>query len=171
MNYNFRKAEASDLPEIWLILKQAIARRKADGSQQWQDGYPNPEIIRHDIEKQTGFVLTEKNTIVGYVSIDINSEPAYDAIEGNWLTNTDYVVFHRIAISEKHTGKGLAKKILKHIEDYAKSNTISSIKADTNFDNPAMLTLFKKYGYTYCGEVYFRNSPRKAYEKVLKNNQ
>jgi hypothetical protein len=27
------------------ILQQAIARRKADGSNQWQDGYPNPEVI------------------------------------------------------------------------------------------------------------------------------
>lgn len=170
MNYIFRKAETSDAPKIWAVLKQAIAKRKADGSEQWQDGYPNPEIIKHDIETQTGFVLTENNAIAGYVSIAINNEPAYNKIEGNWLTNTDYVVFHRIAISEKHTGKGLAKKILDCIEDYAKSNAIFSIKADTNFDNPIMLNLLEKYGYTYCGEVYFRNSPRKAYEKVLKNS-
>jgi hypothetical protein len=31
-----------------------------------------------------------------------------------------------------------------------------------------MISIFEKAGYTYCGEVYFRGSPRKAFEKVLK---
>ncbi|MFV0540031.1 MAG: GNAT family N-acetyltransferase [Aestuariibaculum sp.] len=166
--YVFQKAKISDLPQIWDILKQAIARRKKDGSEQWQDGYPNPEIIKSDIEKNTGFVLTKNNTITGYACVAINDEPAYSNIEGNWISNGDYVVFHRVAISENYLGKGLAKKMLEYIEDYALSNAIFSIKADTNFDNPAMLNLFDKHGYMYCGEVYFRNSPRKAYEKILK---
>jgi hypothetical protein len=38
---------------------------------------------------------------------------------------------------------------------------------DTNFDNLPMLNIFEKLGYTYCGEVYFRGSARRAYEKVL----
>jgi hypothetical protein len=40
MTYNFRKATTSEIPQIWDILQQAIARRKEeDGSNQWQDGY------------------------------------------------------------------------------------------------------------------------------------
>ncbi len=38
---------------------------------------------------------------------------------------------------------------------------------DTNFDNTPMLRILEKLGYTYCGEVYFRGSARRAYEKVL----
>jgi hypothetical protein len=30
-----------------------------------------------------------------------------------------------------------------------------------------MLKLFEKLGYQYCGEVYFRGSARKAFEKVI----
>ncbi|CAM3604609.1 N-acetyltransferase domain-containing protein [Pontibacter korlensis] len=97
----------------------------------------------------------------------INDEPEYARIEGKWLTNDDFVVVHRVAISEKHLGKGLAKKIFGFIEDFARSNNIYSIKADTNFDNMAMINTFEKLGYVYCGEVYFRGSPRRAYEKVL----
>ncbi len=170
MIYNFRNAKASELPEIWTILQQAIARRKQDGSQQWQDGYPNPEVIKKDIEHNTGFVLTQNKHIAGYICIAINNEPAYNTIEGHWLSNTDYVVFHRLAISNDFIGKGLSKKILKYIEDYALKHRIFSIKADTNFDNTAMLSLFKKFEYQYCGQVYLRNSPRQAYEKVLKTN-
>jgi RimJ/RimL family protein N-acetyltransferase len=74
---------------------------------------------------------------------------------------------HRVAISENYLGKGLAKLMIKNIEDFALSNTIFSVKADTNFDNLPMIKIFESQGYAYCGEVYFRGSPRKAYEKVL----
>lgn len=169
MPYHFRKATTSEIPQIWDILQHAIIRRKADGSEQWQDGYPNPEVIEKDIEKEAGFVLTEEESIVGYSAVLINDEPQYAQIKGKWLTNADFVVVHRVAISEKYLGKGLAQKILKFVEDFARNNHIYSVKADTNFDNLAMMKTFEKSGYTYCGEVFFRGSPRKAYEKVLAN--
>lgn len=167
MNYNFRKATLSDINPIWDILQDAIIRRKNDGSNQWQDGYPNLEVVKKDIEKDTGYVLTEGETIVGYIAVLINDEPAYENIEGEWLTNDDFVLFHRVAIAENYLGKGLAKMMINHIEDFAVENNIKSIKADTNFDNFAMLKIFEKLGYKYCGQVYLRGNPRKAFEKVL----
>ena len=148
-------------------MQTAIERRKKDGSQQWQDGYPNPEVIKNDILDDAGFVITDAGIIAGYCSIRINDEPAYAGIEGKWLTTGDFVVFHRVAISEAYLGRGLSKKMLNYIEDFARENKIYSIKADTNFDNPAMLSIFEKAGYLYCGEVFFRGSARKAFEKVL----
>ena len=167
MQYQFRKASAADIPAIWEILQQAIQRRKKDGSNQWQDGYPNLDVVKNDIDKGAGFFLTEGVAIAGYSAVLINDEPAYSAIEGEWLTNGDFVVLHRIAISEKYIGKGLSKRILSFIEDFAIAHNIYSIKADTNFDNPAMLKIFEDLAYVYCGEVYFRGAARKAYEKVL----
>jgi len=167
MAYAFRRALPADQSRIWDILQQAIIRRKEDGSKQWQDGYPNPDVVRNDIEKGIGFVLTEDDTVVGYTAVLINDEPAYAGIEGKWLTNEDFVVVHRVAISQEHLGKGLSGKIMAFVEDYAVEHQVYSVKADTNFDNPAMMKIFEKRGYIYCGEVYFRGSPRRAYEKVL----
>ena len=169
MNYSFRKATTQEIPAIWDILQQAIARRKKDGSEQWQDGYPNPGVVQKDIDRDAGFVLTEGETIVGYTAILINDEPEYAKITGKWLTNDDFVVFHRVAISENHLGKGLAKKIFEYIEEFALQNNIHSVKADTNFDNIPMLKIFEKFGYKNCGKVYFRGSEREAFEKVLGN--
>jgi ribosomal protein S18 acetylase RimI-like enzyme len=169
MNYNFRKARTSEISQIWDILQKAINRRKEDNSNQWQDGYPNIEILQKDIEKEAGFVLAEGEDILGYCAILINDEPQYNNIKGKWLTNGDFVVFHRIAISEKHLRKGLAKMLIQKIEDFALKNKIYSIKADTNYDNIAMIKIFESLGYELCGEVYFRGNPRNAYEKVLAN--
>ncbi|NQD69333.1 GNAT family N-acetyltransferase [Sphingobacterium shayense] len=167
MNYTFKQAKISDLNAIWKILQQAIIRRKEEGSSQWQDGYPNPDVIEKDIERGAGFVLMDQDVIVGYVAIHVNDEPAYENIEGQWLTDGDFVVFHRVALSQDYVGKGLARRIMGFVEDYAVKNAINSVKADTNFDNIAMMKTFEKLGYLYCGEVYFRGSPRRAYEKIL----
>ena len=167
MIYNVEKADVTDIPEIWTILQNAIIRRKNDGSNQWQDGYPNPEVIKKDIENDYGYVLTAGENIIGYCAILINDEPEYLKIDGKWLTNTDFVVFHRVAIAEKYLGKNLSQKIIYFIEDFARKNNIKSLKADTNHDNFAMMKIFEKSGFTFCGIVYFRGSPRRAYEKVL----
>ena len=167
MNYTFRKATVTDIPEIWIILQQAILRRKLDGSNQWQDGYPNLDIVQNDVEKDIGYVLTNEETIIGYAAILINDEPAYTDLKGNWLTNDDFVVVHRLAVSDDYLGKGLAQTMLRFTEDIAVENNIYSIKVDTNFDNIPMLKIFEKLEYTYCGEVSFRGASRKAFEKKL----
>ena len=171
MEYIFREATPSDIPEIWNILKQAISRRKADGSDQWQDGYPNPGNIQNDIAKKFGYVLTDGENIVGYTAVITNDEPAYDNIEGKWLTTGEFIVVHRVAIAEDHLGKGLSKMILRFVERLALAKNIYSVKADTNFDNPAMMKVFDSLGFVYCGEVYFRGNARRAYEKVLGEDQ
>lgn len=167
MIYQFKKATIKDIPEIWVIIKDAIQRRKDEGSNQWQDGYPNKEVLKKDLSKNAAYILTDNKTIVGYCAILINDEPEYANIKGKWITNNDFIVYHRVAIAENYLGKGLSKILLQHIEAFAQKNNIQSIKADTNFDNNPMKHLFKKLGYTYCGLVYFRGSPREAYEKIL----
>jgi len=70
MNYTFRKAEISETAPIWKLLQQAILRRKNDGSNQWQDGYPNLNVVKNDIEKGYGFVLIEGETIIRICGCD-----------------------------------------------------------------------------------------------------
>ena len=167
MNYTLRKATEAEIPEIWIILQQAIALRKADGSTQWQDGYPNEDVIRNDIKTGVGFVLVDESEILGYVAVIINNEPEYLNIEGKWLSNGDFIVCHRIALAKEYLGKGLTRIMLGLIEDFARTKKILSVRADTNFDNIAMLTILRKSGYSHCGQVYFRGSAREAFEKLL----
>lgn len=164
---NFRKAKKDDISIIWKIIQEAISRRKNDGSDQWQDGYPNLEIIQQDISLEKGYVLEVEKEIVGYIVLLINNEPAYEKIDGKWLTTGDFVVFHRIAVGEKHIQKGYAMQMMIEVERFANEQQLPSIKFDTNFDNQAMLRLAEKLNYTYCGEVMMRTGVRKAFEKII----
>lgn len=163
----FRKAELADQKDIWEILKGGIKRRKEDGSNQWQNGYPNSETAGIDIKNDVGFVLEIDNKICGYAAVIFDIEPAYEQIEGNWLNGEKYAVIHRVAISEESLGKGIATEFFRKIENYVRLLEILNIKVDTNYDNLAMLKIFDKLNYMYCGEVYFRGSARKAFQKIL----
>lgn len=162
-----RPATENDLSNIWEILKQAIEQRRLEGSQQWQDGYPNYESIKSDFEKNQAFVLISNERIIAYAAIIFDIEPAYTTIEGKWLTHQNYVVVHRVAVSDSMKRKGIAKKLFQLIEPLALHHKIFSIRVDTNYDNIPMLKLLAALEYQYCGEVYFRGSARKAFEKVL----
>ncbi|MGO4291733.1 GNAT family N-acetyltransferase [Chitinophaga sp. RAB17] len=162
-----RKADISEVPVIWDILQQAIAQRKEDGSKQWQDGYPNEQTVRDDIENGYGYVVADNNSILAYAAVIFDIEPAYQDIEGKWLTDADYVVVHRVATSGLAKGRGIATKLFEMIETLSMEHNVYSIKVDTNFDNVPMLRILDKLNYTYCGEVYFRGAARRAYEKVL----
>ncbi|OIV43709.1 GNAT family N-acetyltransferase [Flavobacterium johnsoniae] len=162
-----RKADLSETDQIWNILQDAIEQRRQDGSSQWQDGYPNQLTVQNDIQNGYAYVLTENESILCYAAIIFDIEPAYEDIQGKWLTDGDYAVVHRVAASKLAKGKGIATKLFKNIEDVCLANNIHSIKVDTNFDNIPMLKILDKLNYTYCGEVFFRGSARKAFEKEL----
>ena len=162
-----RKATRSDLKTIWEIIQFAIEQRKADGSDQWQNGYPNQTTIQEDLDSGYAYVLDEDGVILVYAAIIFGKEEAYENIDGKWLTNGDYAVLHRVASSPKAKGKRAATKLFQLTEELCKENRIYSIKVDTNFDNAPMLKLLENLNYTYCGEVFFQNAPRKAFEKKL----
>ena len=163
----FRKANMQDAPEIWAILQEAIERRRLDGSDQWQDGYPNLSTVENDIFQARNYVLVLNRKIIATAALIFNEEPAYEKIEGAWLSEGEFLVVHRVAVSDEVAGKGFATRFFTYFEDFAKGNGVYSIKVDTNFDNLAMLRILEKLDYTYCGEVDMRGSPRKAFEKVL----
>ncbi len=162
-----RKVERADLPAIWTIIQHAIEQRRLDGSQQWQDGYPNSGTLEADLEHGHAYALEQNGELLLYAAVIFEPEPAYAAIEGRWLTEGPYMVLHRVAVSPKAAGQGIGTVFFRMAEDLCRAQGVPSIKVDTNFDNKPMLRILEKLGYTYCGEVYFRRSARRAYEKVL----
>ncbi len=166
--FEIRKATLADKGRIWEIIQQAIALRKEQGSRQWQDGYPNEDVVQSDIDKGYAHVVEVAHRIVGYVAIIFDVEPAYDDIDGKWLSNGPYVGIHRLASAQDPHMKGVGTAIMRGVEEIAIDHSVYSIKVDTNFDNGGMLHVFEKLGYQYCGEVHFRGASRNAFEKLLK---
>ncbi len=164
---NLRLATPEDLDTIWNILQDAIAQRKKDGSEQWQHGYPNKQIVEADIQDSHGYVLIKENQIIAYAAIVFGIEPAYNDIKGQWLSQDEYVVVHRVATAESYKGHGVATLLFQFIERLSIGKGVFSVKVDTNFDNYPMLRILEKLHYTHCGEIIFGGAPRMAFEKLL----
>lgn len=163
----FRKATENDFPEIWEIISQAKHLMQTENRNQWNENYPLPETIYGDMGKSIGYVLENEGQVIAYSAISFDEDPAYKSISGKWLTESPYIVIHRIAVSDTMKNKGIATKMLQEAEQLAVSNGIFSMRADTKYDNNQMLKVFQKLGMQYCGEVLMRGEPRKAFEKII----
>ncbi len=165
----FRRAVESDINRIMKIIKQAQDYFKEQGIDQWQNNYPNVEIIWEDIVKGYGYVLLKKGEIIGTVAVSFDGEKTYEKIyEGKWISNLDYAVIHRMAVDSSLKGQGFASIIINSIEKMCMFKDIRSIRADTHEDNRSMQRLLKKNGFQYCGIIYLKdNSKRLAFEKLI----
>jgi uncharacterized protein YqgV (UPF0045/DUF77 family) len=164
----FRKAVETDINNIMKIIKQAQVYFKQQGINQWQDNYPNIETIRDDIIHKNGYVLLKDNNIVATVAVSFDKEKAYNSIyDGEWISNNEYAVIHRMAVDNNYKGLELSFQIIKNIEQLCLNKDVHSIKVDTHEENLSMQKLLKKNKFQYCGIVYLEDkSKRIAFEKI-----
>lgn len=165
----FRKSIETDINNIMKIIKQAQAYFKVQGIDQWQNNYPNVESISSDIADNNSYVLLKDNNIVATAAVSFDGESTYDTIfEGEWTTNNEYAVIHRIAVDNTYKGLGLSSEIIKHVEQLCLNKGVHSIKIDTHEENISMQKLLEKNKFQYCGIIYLEDrSKRIAFEKTL----
>ena len=182
---NFRKSTFDDVDRILEIIEKAKIELKKLGLDQWQNSYPNREVVENDIKNEFSYVLEEiakkdnksenqiSKKIIGTIVLSPEMEEAYSKIEGKWITNDDYIVIHRLAVDSEVKNKGIATKILEFSEKECIKNKILSIKTDTHENNEPMKKFLEKNGFSYCGVIYLDKEPdvgekRIAYEKIIK---
>lgn len=165
----FRQAKISDLDQIIEIIELSKKYLKETKVDQWQDGYPAKEDLRKDIESENSYVLTNKDEIIATTVISLDEESTYNSIfNGEWITNEEYIVMHRVAVHNKYKGKGIFKDLIKEAEKLALNSNIFSIKIDTHKDNISMQRALLKSGFKKCGIIYLEDgSERIAFEKLI----
>jgi|TARA_Y100000385_G_scaffold87177_1_gene89716 GNAT superfamily N-acetyltransferase len=166
------KTKREELDPIMKIITEAQQLLAAHNIDQWQNGYPNEETILKDIDNNESYIIrTEDSRLIGTAMFSTRKEPNYSAIEGNWKTKptATYGVIHRMAVTERFRGKGVAKFIFSQCELFLLKNNVHSMRIDTHEDNLGMQQLLKKLGYAFCGIIYLENGDKRlAYEKNIK---
>lgn len=165
----FRRTTEKDIDGVMEIISQSQQYFKEQGIDQWQNGYPNKEVIKNDISNENSYVLLKDNKILATTVISFDGEETYNKIyDGKWLSNEDYAVIHRVAVDTNHKGLGLAGKIIDEAKKKCSERGIKSIKVDTHEDNESMQRLLLKNGFEYCGVIYLEDGAKRiAFEKML----
>ena len=167
METTFRKASTTDINRIMEIIEEAKLQMAREGKCQWDEAYPTRSNIEADVANGTAHVMLTAGRIVAYGAVVLTGEPAYNMIEGKWLTKQPYVVLHRLAVAEETKGNGVGWLFIKEVERLALAAGLKSVKVDTNHDNNRMLRLLDKAEFTFCGTIHYPQGERMAFEKLL----
>lgn len=102
---NLVKATKKDLTSIMAIIGDAQEYLKDQNIDQWQNDYPNNDIIINDIlNKESYLVKSNSDNVIATAMFSTRLEPTYKVIDGKWMSsNSDrYGVIHRMEIGRAH---------------------------------------------------------------------
>lgn len=80
-----RLAFPNEVDAIMQVMEDAKKCLADVGSDQWQNGYPNADIITEDIISGQAYVALEEGELLAYAAVTKSPEATYEAIyEGKW---------------------------------------------------------------------------------------
>src|ERR1700748_1425926 len=163
-----RPATLNDIPSIMQLIAEVVPAMNAAGNLQWDSTYPNAGVFENDIAHNQLWVADAEGAIAGIAAITTDQEPEYAAV--GWNLDETAIVTHRLAVSFRYRGQGVAAKLLQQAELEAIKRGIKILRIDTNTNNTAAQQLFPKAGYLYAGEIGLGFRPNLrfyCYEKRL----
>lgn len=162
-NMTIRLASAEDICEILDIYEGArVFMREVGNPNQWAGKYPDEETVKHDISERNLHVCESEGEILAVFYYREGNDPTYNVIHNvSWLNDEPYGVIHRIAVSDKARGKGVARLCF----DYA-FDKCGNVRIDTHRDNIPMQKALDKNGFVRCGIIYLANGDERiAYQR------
>ena len=154
-----RLDELDKVMEIYAHARKFMAEH--NNPNQWKNNKPTREQIEADILAGKHHICEEDGQIAAVFYFAKEVDPTYIKIyDGEWLNEKDYGVVHRIAAS------GLVKGAGSFCMNWACAQC-DNVKIDTHEDNFVMQNMLKKNGFSYCGVIWFDNSEKIAFEKIL----
>jgi ribosomal protein S18 acetylase RimI-like enzyme len=161
------KATRADITSIMELIHQAVLEMHRRQLYQWNENYPNIDIITEDITAGSLYKVTADDKIAGIVVLNEKQSPEYSSL--TWESNREkYLVVHRLCIHPDFQGKGLAKKLMSFAEEHAVKHNYSSIRLDTFTLNQKAMRLYDSLKYRRVGTVAFREKTFQCFEKVFK---
>ena len=164
-----RKANKVDLENIMKMYKSCVKGMITNGIDQWDDTYPNTEIISQDLEVMTYYVAEIEGEIIGGINIDQNQDETYLAIDWKDKSNS-FLVVHRLGVKEENWGEEMGKRLMNFVEDLVVEKKLKSIRLDTYSGNPKAMEFYKQLGYTRLGHIYLKSNKNEYYcfEKIIR---
>ncbi len=161
----FRPADERDAEAIVALFKQAIAHMCANGIEQWDDKYPDADLLRGDIKSGEMRVLERGGDILAVVVINAKQDDEY--AQGDWRCGSNPAVIHRLCVHPKHQHQGIAAEVMRHAEQLIAKQGYDCIRLDAFTQNPYALRLYERFGYRKAGEVTYRKGCFLLMEKAL----
>lgn len=161
-----KRATIEDFDYVEKIFKNAIELMDSNGINQWDNIYPNKEILKEDILKCEMFLGVSNNVIACAFVLNGNYDEEYN--NGNWkYRNESFRIVHRLCVNPNFQNQGIGTQSMMLIEKMLRKDGIESIRLDAFSLNPFALRLYEKIGYVRVGEANWRKGLFYLYEKKI----
>jgi GNAT superfamily N-acetyltransferase len=164
-----RLAGSEDLDAVMEMLGLCITAMRAEGIDQWDEIYPNRPRLLDDVQAGTLYLgaVDGGQEVAGAMVLNDFQDPEYADVP--WaITGVAVAVVHRLMVSPRHQGKGVARALMSFAETRARELGFGAIRLDAFAANPAALRLYRGLGYREAGGVTFRKGPFRCFEKALR---
>ena len=149
-----------------VLIRSAIQEMERNNIHQWDEIYPDKDIILSDINAGNLYAAIENRSIVGIVTLNEEQPSAYGAISWSSKIRRPLVV-HRLCVEPDFQRRGVAKYLMRYAEKYGLENNYGSIRLDAFIDNRMAVGLYDSLDYERKGIVRFRKGRFYCYEKLL----
>lgn len=151
-------ANASDAPEVMAIITRCVAEMRRQGIQQWDEIYPDFEIVESDIRSNSLFVIRDADQCVA--AICLNEVQPEQYIPLPWqIISRRVLVIHRLCVDPLLQQRGAARALMDFAESFAREHSFGSIRLDAYTGNPRALALYERRGYQRVAETVFPRRP------------
>lgn len=161
---NIRIANIEDLNRIIQITNKCVTHLNNQHIFQWDELYPTKNDFLEDIENEFLFVVSQHETVQGCVCVNEREHPGYE--KANWK-GEKFCVIHKLITNPKLEETGYGKALMAHVETFAKSNQMDSIRLDCFTLNKRANRFYNSLGYVKRGETSFRKGLFNLYEKRI----
>lgn len=158
-------AEYKIVRELFTAVIKNLHEHSID---QWDRFYPNSFILFRDLWRGQFFAIKKEKELLGVVVLNTKQSKQY--VEVDWENRDgEALIVHRLAVHPDHQGKGVGKRLLHFVEEYAKETGFSSVRLDVYSGNPGAVAFYRRSGYQERGMVSFpfRKEPYHCFEKKL----
>ena len=150
----------------------AITAMEKNGIHQWDEIYPDKQILSEDIEKDQMYIGIDENDDDKDSSIAVcfvlNQECDEEYKNGKWkYPESKFCVIHRLCVNTDFQKRGIATQTMKYIEELCKSSGFDSIRLDCYTLNPYSRRLYEKLGYSVVGYADWRKGRFELREKMI----
>jgi len=163
-----RKAKPNELNQIMEVYQSCVKGMIELGIDQWDESYPNKEVIKNDLEIGDYYIGILNDEIVSGIKIDTKQDPTYLTIDWEDKSN-NFMVVHRLSSKTSVWNQGVGKQMMEFAENLAKENGCVSMRLDTYVNNPKAIAFYIRLGYKQLGHINLK--PHKdiyfCFEKIL----
>lgn len=118
----------------------------------WDNGYPNEELIKWDIERKGLWGVFDNNKLIAISFVGERNEDG----EENYAWKDNFKkrgTFARIGVSPKEQNKGIGTLLVDFILKKLKADGYDGVRILVGTQNTNAIKLYTKFGFENCGKT------------------